>query len=101
MWLGITIALVGHLATVAAGTVYGVLLGGDDAGAVFGGLVAGLIGQVVLFVACLVAGIVLNQRGDRSLGNGLIIGWAVGLLVAPVVGFGVCVLALRRAGGAL
>lgn len=96
MWLGITLALVGHLLTVVIGTVYGAAFGDGDADAVFGGLTAGLIAQAVLFIACLVAGIVLNNRGDRSLGNGILIGWAIGLLIAPVVGFGVCVWALQQ-----
>lgn len=62
------------------------------------GVFAGLVAQGVLFVAVLTASIILSNKGDRSIGLGLIIGWAVGLLVAPVVGFGICVAALNGAG---
>jgi hypothetical protein len=44
----------------------------------------------------MVGGIVLLSRrgGYRGLGLGLLIGWAVGVLVVPVVGFGLCIQAI-------
>ena len=91
--LGIGLALLGHLITVALAIPsfttpdeYGLWLG------------AALTGQAVLFVACLVLGIVLIVRGDRGIGLGLLIGWAVGIIVLPVIGFGACIVALRSTG---
>jgi hypothetical protein len=88
---GLAFALAGHLATIAlmlAGLVVG------DKGFVSGaGLLVMLGGQLLLFVVCLVVGIVLTVRHD-GVGVGLLIGWAVGLLVAPVSGFGLCVWAI-------
>lgn len=90
VWLGIGLAAVGHALTI------GVILAAVAANrgqemAALNGLVAGFVAQAVLFLVCLVAGILLIVRGDRGLGIGVVIGWAVGLLVAPVVGSGVCV----------
>jgi hypothetical protein len=42
-----------------------------------------------------VAGTILLARGERGIGLGLFIGWAVGLLVTPVVGFGICMATLN------
>jgi hypothetical protein len=44
-------------------------------------------------------GIVLLARGDRGIGLGLLIGWAVGVIVLPVVGFSVCVAVFSGAMG--
>jgi magnesium-transporting ATPase (P-type) len=52
--------------------------------------------QVVLFIACLVLGIVWIARRDRGLGIGLLIGWGVTVLVFPVVGIGVCIALLNQ-----
>lgn len=41
--------------------------------------------QLALFAGCVVAGVRLIYRGDRSLGLGLLIGWAAGI-VALIVG---------------
>ena len=45
----------------------------------------------VLFVAVVTAGTVLIVKGDRGIGIGLFIGWAAGLIVLPLIGFGLCV----------
>jgi hypothetical protein len=91
--LGVALAIAGHLLTVGIAVLF-VRSGG--AGAAW--LSAGLIAQALLFIACLVIGIVLISRGDRGLGIGLIIGWAVGVIVIPVVGFGACILLISSSG---
>lgn len=93
--LGIGLALLGHLVTVALAIPS--FTSSDEHGLWLG---AALIGQAVLFLVCLVLGIVLTVRGDRGIGIGLLIGWAVGIIVLPVVGFGACVVALRSMGPA-
>ena len=91
---GIAIAFVGHLITVALAVP--ALTGSGNQS--MNWVVAALVVQAVLFVACLTIGIVLMVRNDRGLGLGLIIGWALGIIVLPVIGFGACVVALRSMG---
>jgi hypothetical protein len=91
---GIAVAFLGHLLTVALAVPTFTGSGQQNAN----WLIAALIGQAVLFVACLVIGIVLLTRGDKGFGLGLIIGWALGIIVLPVVGFGACIVALRSMG---
>jgi hypothetical protein len=92
---GIGIALAAHLATLLV-LVLGLLVDNDDvAGA---GVLTLLVGQFIAFVVCLTVGIVRTVRQDGGVGVGLLIGWAVGLLIVPVAGFGLCVWALSGAG---
>jgi hypothetical protein len=86
VFLGIGLAILGHL--VVIGAIVLVAYVSQDLNA---SLIVGLVGELVLFVACLAVGIVWITRRDRGIGVGLLIGWAVGALVLPVVGFGVCV----------
>jgi len=88
VWAGIGLAVLGHL--MCAGLVAAALWGAGDAAdqALIGG---SLLGQLVLFAAVVTAGTVLIVKGDRGLGIGLFIGWAAGLIVLPLVGFGLCV----------
>ncbi|MFC7479959.1 hypothetical protein ACFQX7_07855 [Luedemannella flava] len=89
---GIGLALLGHLITIVPCLV--VLAQTDPSDDTVGtAVLVGLVGQFLLFVTCLVAGIILlvGQRPFRGVGLGLLIGWAVGLLIVPVVGFGLCV----------
>jgi hypothetical protein len=51
-----------------------------------------------VFIGCLTFGIIWIAKYDKGIGVGLLIGWAVGALVLPVVGFGVCVWALNQGG---
>lgn len=95
---GIGIALAAHLATLVL-LIVGLLLGNEDLAA-GPGLVALLIGQFVVFVAALVVGIVRTVQQDGGVGIGILIGWAVGLLVVPVAGFGLCVWAISGMGSA-
>lgn len=89
MWTGIGAALGGHLLTIIIGWIVALTISGEPA---FTFLFVGGIGQVVLAVAALVTGIILAVKGrDGGLGLGIIIGWAVGMIISPVVGFGVCV----------
>lgn len=90
--VGIGIALAAHLLSISV-IVLGALLQDDDVLGV--GLGVMLIGQAVVFLTCLTVGIVLTAKQDGGVGVGLLIGWAVGLLVAPVAGFGICVLAME------
>lgn len=94
--LGIGAAVLAHILSIALGLGVGAALSGGDQ--LSGALLTILIGQVLVFVACIALGIVLLVRGDRGIGLGLLIGWAVGVLVLPVVGFGVCVAALSGTG---
>jgi hypothetical protein len=58
-----------------------------------------LIGQAVLAIAALTAGIILAVRGrDGGIGAGILIGWAVGLIIGPPLGFGICVTLLNTGG---
>jgi hypothetical protein len=94
---GIGLALLAHLLAIGAG-VLGVVAE-IRTSALDGGWVpitAG--GQLVVFLGCMVFGILGLNRGDRGLGLGLLIGWAVGILILPVVGFGVCVAVLSTQG---
>jgi hypothetical protein len=91
---GVGIALAGHLLTLVVAAA-GVAVGNDDVA--FAGIWLGMIGQFVLLAVCLAVGITLTARQDGGIGIGLLIGWAVGLLIVPVVGFGLCVAALDNA----
>ncbi|HYN96355.1 MAG TPA: hypothetical protein VES42_21135 [Pilimelia sp.] len=94
---GIGIMLAAH-AVVTTLVVLGVAgVAGDQAS--IGLSAVGLVLEVVLLVAAIVVGLRLMNRGDRGLGLGLIIGWPVGLLVLPVIGFGVCVAVLASSEG--
>lgn len=90
MWVGIGLAALGHVLTIVVMVVVIAATPEPEFPQLTGGF-AGLIGQGVLLVLALAVGIALVAKGDRSLGLGILIGWAVGLLVFPAVGFGVCV----------
>ena len=98
--LGIGIASAAHIAVIAIGLI--LLFSFDDERAL-NGLVVGLVGEVVVFIVCLTLGIVFlaKTNGDKGLGLGLLIGWAVGVIVFPVIGFGVCVAVLSGQGAPL
>jgi hypothetical protein len=86
---GIAVAILGHLVTVAIALP--TLTASEQTLDNMTWFIGALFGQVVLFLGCLCVGIVLIVRRERGFGLGLLIGWAVGLLVIS----GVCVPALR------
>lgn len=91
---GVAIALAAHLLTMVVATA-GVAAGNDDV--LWAGFWIGLGGQFLVFLGCLIAGIILTARQDGGIGLGLLIGWAVGVLIVPVLGFGLCIAALESA----
>jgi hypothetical protein len=91
---GIGIALAAHLATLTL--LLGGLLLRDEDFAVGPGLIALLVGQLLVFIGCLTVGIVLIVRQDGGIGVGILIGWAVGVLILPVAGFGLCAWAMSE-----
>lgn len=90
---GVAIALAGHLLTMVVASA-GVAAGSDDV--IIAGIYIGLAGQLLVFLACLAVGITLTVRQDGGIGLGLLIGWAVGVLAVPVIGFGLCIAALSN-----
>jgi hypothetical protein len=86
---GIGVALLAHLLTVLV-MVVGIATDNSEF-ATGAGLMVMLVGQVVVFLGCLIVGIVLTARQEPGFGVGLLIGWGLGLLVTPVAGFGLCV----------
>ena len=94
---GVGIALAGHLLTLVV-SVAGAAVGNTDVS--IAGFYTVVGGQILLAAGCLVVGIVLTVRQDGGFGVGLLIGWGVGLLFAPVVGIGLCLNALSESGWA-
>jgi hypothetical protein len=92
VFAGLGIAMAAHLLTLVVALV-GVAGGNDDV--IWAGLWIGLAGQLLVFLGCLIAGIILTVRQDGGIGIGLLIGWAVGVLIIPVIGFGLCVAAFE------
>jgi hypothetical protein len=88
---GIAAALLGHLAAIA---LLFVDPNGDN------GIVYALVGEVVVFLACVAGGItaLAMRSGNPGLGVGLLVGWAVGVVVLPAIGFGLCVQAMNQMG---
>lgn len=96
---GIGLAILGHLLTIGLTVLVAFL---EARGGLANGdawfLLVGMASQVLLFVGCIVLGILQIVRGDRGIGVGVLIGWAVGVIVLPVVGFGLCIWAFSQAG---
>ncbi|HTJ35871.1 MAG TPA: hypothetical protein VL738_21835 [Dactylosporangium sp.] len=91
VFAGIGLAFLGQVVVILIG-VAAIVIGnqsGDSENALIGFYVE-IVLQVLLFLACLIIGIVWIARRDRGLGLGLLIGWGVTVLVFPVVGIGVC-----------
>ncbi|HZM79067.1 MAG TPA: hypothetical protein VFC19_25335 [Candidatus Limnocylindrales bacterium] len=99
VWTGIGIALGGHLLTILIGWLVAILISGEQ---VLNFLLVATAGQILLAIAALVVGIILTVKGqDGGIGVGLLIGWAVGLIISPVIGFGVCVSLSNSGSGGL
>jgi Ca2+/Na+ antiporter len=91
--LGIGISIGLHVLVIGAGIGFSALaVQSSDQLATALGLM--LLGELLVFLAVIIWGVLQIVRGDRGLGVGLLIGWAVGVIVLPVVGFGVCVATL-------
>ncbi|GAA1545824.1 hypothetical protein GCM10009827_077410 [Dactylosporangium maewongense] len=88
---GLGIAAAAQVLVIIIGVVVTIAFGASDnsQNALLGVYLEMLL-QVVLFVACLVVGIVWIVRRDRGLGIGILIGWAVSVIVFPIAGIGVC-----------
>jgi hypothetical protein len=96
---GIGLAIGAHLLSIAISVAVLLLTKGVDAQVSIWSITS-VAAQLLVFVGCLVFGILGITRGDRGRGLGLIIGWALGILVLPVIGFGVCVAVLNAQGHA-
>jgi hypothetical protein len=86
--------LIGVGATIAGGA-------SDNSENALLGVYLEMLLQLVLFIACLVVGIVWIVRRDRGFGIGILIGWAVSIIVFPVAGIGVCIAVLNANSGTL
>lgn len=93
VFAGLGIAIAAHLLTLVV-ALAGLAAGSDDV--IWAGLWIGLGAQLLVFLACLAVGIILTVRQDGGIGIGLLIGWAVGVLIIPVLGFGLCVAAYNN-----
>ena len=83
VWAGIGLAFLGHV--LALGLGIGVVTASSGMGSYFG--IAFPLAELLVFVACLVVGIVQLVQGDRGIGVGLLVGWAAGAVILA----GVCV----------
>jgi hypothetical protein len=83
---------IGVLVTIA-------LAASDDSENALLGVYLEMLLQLVLFVASLVIGIVWIARRDRGLGLGILIGWAVSVIVFPVAGIGICIAVVNANSG--
>lgn len=88
---GIGLAFLGQVVTIVLGLV-AVVIGSQSADSenALLGLYLEVVLQIVLFVVCLVIGVVWIARKDRGIGLGILIGWGVSVLVFPVAGITVC-----------
>jgi hypothetical protein len=95
---GIGIAFGGHLLTILVPWAVAAVVkpGSIDVASTF--LMLALIGQVVLAIAALATGITLAVKRDGGIGVGILIGWAIGLIISPILGFGVCVSLINNNG---
>ncbi|MFG2036749.1 hypothetical protein [Dactylosporangium sp. NPDC048998] len=88
---GIGLAFLGQVLAILVGLA-AVIIGSNSANSenALIGFYLEILLQILLFVACLVFGIVWIARKDRGIGLGILIGWGVSVLVFPVAGIGVC-----------
>jgi hypothetical protein len=96
VWAGIGLAIAAHVVSIVITVALAFAVTASQALAIT--LWVGLAGQLAVFVGCLAFGIIWIAKYDRGIGVGLLIGWSVGVIVLPVVGFGLCVWALSQNG---
>jgi hypothetical protein len=75
--IGAGIAVAAHLLTLVP--MLGVF---GDTGSALAGAFLYVAAQIILFVTLLVVGIVRTVKRDGGLGVGLLLGWAVGLVIS-------------------
>lgn len=98
---GLGLAALGQVAAIGLGLLVTIALGQtENSENAWLGVYLEILLQVLLFIACLVFGIVWIARKDRGIGLGLLIGWAVSTLVFPIAGIGVCIAILNSMGTA-
>jgi hypothetical protein len=97
VFAGIGLAFLGQVVAILLG-VLAVYIGGQsgDSENALLGFYLEIALQILLFLACLIIGIIWIVRRDRGIGLGLLIGWGVTVLVFPVVGIGVCLAILNQ-----
>ena len=96
---GIGWAALGQVVAIGVGVLVTILLArGDNSENALYGVYLEMLLQLVLFVACVALGIVWIVRRDRGLGIGLLIGWAVSVIVFPFAGIGVCIALVNSSG---
>jgi hypothetical protein len=98
VFAGIGVAFAAQVVAILIGLAV-VLLGSRSANSenALIGLYLEIALQLAVFAACLTVGIIWIVRKDRGFGLGLLIGWAVSVLVFPVAGIGICVAILSQA----
>jgi hypothetical protein len=86
--LGALAAIGGHLLAAAAAWIAGRVVepssggGFEDIAAVVGVL---MLAEIIVFIAALVASIVLFVRGRRDLATGVVVGWIAGMIAWAVL----------------
>lgn len=90
--LGVTLALLGHLLTVGLGFTAAQFDSRPD------WLTLWVLAQGVLLIGCVIAGVLLLTRGDRGIGLGVLVGWAGGAVLIPVIAVAVEIVLLATYG---
>ncbi|MET7392508.1 hypothetical protein ABZS66_03320 [Dactylosporangium sp. NPDC005572] len=102
VFAGIGLAALGQVLVIGLGVLLTFLFAqsGNGENALLG-VYAEILLQILLFLACLTFGIIWIVQKDRGIGLGLIIGWAVSVLVFPIAGIGVCIAIVNSQTGTL
>jgi hypothetical protein len=94
---GIGLAFLGQVVAILLG-VGAIVLGSQSENSenALLGVYLEIVLQILLFLACLIVGIVWIARKDRGIGLGILIGWAASVLIFPVAGIGVCLALINQ-----
>ncbi|GAA2603647.1 hypothetical protein GCM10010399_38250 [Dactylosporangium fulvum] len=99
VFAGIGLAALGQVAAIGLGVLATFLFAmSENSENALLGIYLEILLQVLLFIACLILGIVWIAQKDRGIGLGLIIGWAVSVLIFPIAGIGVCIAIVNSQG---
>lgn len=93
VWAGIGCSLLAHI-VIAGGAVAALAWAPGNVDQLLPS--GALLAEGALFVAVMVGGIPLIVKGNQGLGLGLLIGWAIGFIVLPLIGMGVCVVQMTQ-----